>query len=96
MSCSLSLITDELYPPDRPRSPAMMSTAARRTSLFSVVSGWVSLEYMARAARAFVSAWVYGADSMTRWRALTTREAAISSIARVIFLVAVTDRMRCR
>ena len=33
---------------------------------------------------------------MTASRALTTREAAMSSIALVIFLVALTDRMRWR
>ena len=77
-----------MYAPERPRSPAMMTTPARLTSSFSVVSGWSSLEYVASADSARVSAWVYGADSRTRWRALTTARRRMSSIARVIFLVA--------
>ena len=74
----------------------MMTTPARRTFSRSVVSGWSSLEYVASADSARVRAWVYGADASTRWRALTTREAAMSSIARVIFLVAWTVRTRWR
>ena len=60
------------------------------------VSGWSTLEYVATAETARVRARAYGVDAATRWRALTTREAAMSSIAFVIFLVAWTDRMRWR
>jgi hypothetical protein len=38
----------------------------------------------------------YGCAALTRCCALTMREAAMSSIARVIFLVDFTDRMRRR
>ena len=72
-----------------------MTTAARRTSSLSVVSGWSSLEKVASAgARSGQRPRVRG-DSSTRW-APTTREAAMSSIARVIFFVELTARMRCR
>src|SRR6476661_8858891 len=74
----------------------MMTTAARRTSSFSEVRGWSSLEKVATAETARVSARAYGDDSRTACWALTTREAAMSSMARVIFFVALTDRMRCR
>jgi hypothetical protein len=74
----------------------MITIAARRTCGCSVVNGCSTLENVATADTARVSALAYGVDSMTRWRALTTREAAMSSIARVIFLVAWTDRMRWR
>src|SRR5512141_2754716 len=96
MSRSLSLMTDELYAPARPRSDVMMTTAARLTSDFSVVSGWSSLEKVATADTARVRARAYGLDSRTASCALTTRAAAMSSIARVIFLVELTARMRFR
>ena len=73
-----------------------MRTAARWTSSFSVVSGWSSLENVATAETARVSARAYGLDSRTACCALTTRDAAMSSIARVIFFVELTARMRCR
>ena len=61
-----------------------------------MVSGWSTLEYVATAETARVMARAYGVDAATRCCALTMRDAAISSIARVIFLVAWTDRMRWR
>ena len=73
-----------------------MTTAARLTSSFSEVSGWSSLEKVATAETARVSARAYGLDSRTACCALTTRAAAMSSIARVIFFVELTARMRCR
>ena len=66
-------------------------TAARTFVVFSVVSGGCSLEPVATAARPTtnaVIACVVIADSSGRRRALTTREAAMSSMARVIFFVA--------
>ena len=52
--------------------------------------------FVATADTARVSAVVYGIASVARWRALTTRAAAISSIALVIFLMELTDLMRWR
>jgi hypothetical protein len=46
------------------------------------------LEKVATAETARVSARAYGVDSRRRCCALTTREAAMSSMARVIFFVA--------
>lgn len=46
------------------------------------------------AVTARVSSFAYGVEAATLRCALTTREAAIISIAFVIFLVALTDRMR--
>src|SRR6478752_5594885 len=74
----------------------MMTTAARLTSSFSEVSGWSSLENVATAETARVRARAYGLDSRTASCALTTRAAAMSSIARVIFFVELTARMRFR
>ena len=74
----------------------MSSIAARRTSARSVVSGWSTSEKLASAETARVIARAYGAASRLRCCAFTIREAAMSSIARVIFLVEVTERMRCR
>lgn len=52
------------------------------------------LDPVATAVTARVSSVAYGVEAVT-WRcALTIREAAIISIALVIFLVAVTDLMR--
>lgn len=72
----------------------MSSSAAREGCSASVVSGCWVVEPVATAVTARVSSLAYGVDAAT-WRcALTTREAAIISIALVIFLVAVTERMR--
>src|SRR6187200_2404062 len=74
----------------------MITTAARLTSSFSEVSGCSSLENVATAETARVRARAYGLDSRTASCALTTRAAAMSSIARVIFFVELTARMRFR
>ena len=74
----------------------MMTTPARLAVSFAVVSGWSSFVLVATADTARVSAVVYGIASVARWRALTTRAAAISSIALVIFLMELTDLMRWR
>ena len=95
-SRSPSRMTAEEYEPARPRSAVTSSTAARRTCSRSVVSGWSTSEKLDSAETARVMARAYGAASLLRCWALTMREAAMSSIARVIFLVEVTERMRCR
>jgi hypothetical protein len=53
-------------------------------------------ENVATADTARVNSFAYGVDAATRCCALTIREAEINSIAFVIFLVALTDRMRLR
>lgn len=69
-------------------------TAARTGDSASVVSGCLVLEPVATAVTARVSSVAYGIDAVTLRCALTMREAAIISIALVIFLVAVTAWMR--
>lgn len=59
-----------------------------------MVSGCLVLEPVATAVTARVSSVAYGIDAATLRCALTMREAAIISIALVIFLVAVTAWMR--
>lgn len=72
----------------------MSRIAARAGVSASVVSGCLVVEPVATAVTARVSSVAYGVDAAT-WRcALTMREAAIISIALVIFFVAVTERMR--
>ena len=72
----------------------MSRTAARTGDSTSVVSGCWVFDPVATAVTARVSSVAYGVEADT-WRcALTMREAAIISIALVIFLVAVTDLMR--
>lgn len=69
-------------------------TAARVGFSASVVSGCLVLEPVATAVTARVSSSAYGDEAAT-WRcALTMREAAIISIALVIFFVAVTVLIR--
>ena len=60
------------------------------------VSGWSTSEKLATAVTARVIASAYGVDSATRCWALTMREAAMSSIALVIFLVELTVLIRRR
>ena len=56
-----------------------------------MVSGWSTFEQVATADTARVTRSAYGVDAAT-WRcAFTMREAAISSIALVIFLVVWAD-----
>ncbi|CAM5520151.1 hypothetical protein STANM309S_03471 [Streptomyces tanashiensis] len=59
-----------------------------------MVSGCLSFAPVATAVTARVNSVAYGVDACTLRCALTTREAAIISIALVIFFVAVTDLMR--
>ena len=81
------MITEEEYAPARPRSEVITSIAARRGFSLSVVSGWSTLENVATADTARVSSRAYGAAAWARCWALMIRDAAMSSIARVIFLV---------
>src|SRR3954471_11224161 len=74
----------------------MTRTAARFGSSFSVVSGWSMFVELATAVITRVISSAYGLDAATRCWALEIRDAATSSIARVIFLVDCTDWMRRR
>ncbi len=62
-------------------------TAARLGSSGSVVSGCSTLEYVATADTARVSSRAYGAAAWARCCALMMRDAAMSSMARVIFFI---------
>ncbi len=94
MSLSAALMALELKAPARPRSLVRSRTAARVGFSASVVSGCLVFDPVATAVTARVSSVAYGVEAATLRCALTTREAAIISIAFVIFLVAETDRMR--
>lgn len=72
----------------------MSRTAARVGASTSVVRACLVFEPVATAVTARVSSVAYGIDAATLRCALTMREAAIISIALVIFLVAVMARMR--
>ena len=72
------------------------STAARRGFSRSTSSGWSSAELLASSVSTAVICSAYGRDSCTRARAFTIREVAISSMARVIFLMDCVERMRLR
>ena len=61
-----------------------------------MVSGWSTLEYVATAETARVSSRAYGAACWARCCALMIRDAAMSSMARVIFFVDSTDLIRAR
>jgi ABC-type proline/glycine betaine transport system substrate-binding protein len=84
------------YAPAMPRSAVIIKTAARIGFSEGVVSGWLVDEYVATADTARVNSFAYGVDALTRCCALTIRDAEINSMAFVIFLVALTDRMRLR
>ena len=73
-----------------------MSTAARLGSSGSFVIGWSTLEYVARAETARVSSRAYGAAARARCWALMIRDAAMSSMARVIFFIDSVDLIRAR
>ena len=62
----------------------------------SVVSRWSTLEYVATAETARVMAREYGVEAVTRACAFSMREAAMSSIALVIFFVVWADLIFCR
>ena len=74
----------------------MIHTAARFGFVDSVVRGGSVFENVATALTARVNSFAYGVDAATRCCALTIRDAEINSMARVIFLVALTERMRRR
>ncbi len=74
----------------------MTRTATRFSSLCSCSSGWSIVDCEASAEITRVIWRAYGFAALTRCCALTMRDAAMSSIARVIFLVDCTDRMRRR
>src|SRR5215217_6818711 len=61
-----------------------------------MVSGWSVFEYVTSADTARVSSRAYGAACWARCCALMIRDAAMSSMARVIFLVDSTERIRAR
>ena len=62
----------------------------------SVVSTWSTFEYVATADTARVMAREYGVEAVTRAIAFWMREAAMSSIAFVIFFVVWADLIFCR
>ena len=74
----------------------MTRTAARSGSSCSLVSGWSTLEYVATAETARVSSRAYGAAAWARCCALMMRDAAMSSMARVIFFIDSVDLIRAR
>ena len=73
-----------------------MSTAARLGSSGSVVSACSTLENVATADTARVSSRAYGAAAWARCCALMMRDAAMSSMARVIFFIDLADLVRAR
>ncbi len=95
-SRSASLSTLEENAPARPRSLVTTRTAARFGSSSSFVSGWSTLEYVATADTARVSSRAYGAAAWARCCALMIRDAAMSSMARVIFFIDSVDLIRAR
>src|SRR3978361_2306605 len=70
--------------------------AARVLSSGSVVSGWAWLGEGATADTARVSSRAYGAAAWARCCALMMRDAAMSSMARVIFFIDSVDLIRAR
>ena len=74
----------------------MTRTAARLGSSSSRVSGWSTLENVATAETARVSSRAYGAAAWARCCALMMRDAAMSSMARVIFFIDSVDLIRAR
>ena len=70
--------------------------AARLGSSGSVVRAWATLEYVATAETARVSSRAYGAAACARCWALMIRDAAMSSMARVIFFIDSVDLIRAR
>ena len=70
--------------------------AARLGSSGSVVRAWSTLEYVATAETARVSSRAYGAAACARCCALMIRDAAMSSMARVIFFIDSVDLILAR
>jgi hypothetical protein len=94
---SATFSTFALYAPARPRSDVSTSTPAFVGCSRSSSSGcWTAPLWRARSSIALVSWIAYGRDASTRCCAFTIREDAISSIARVIFFVDWTVRIRRR
>src|SRR5690349_24802127 len=62
----------------------------------SVVRAWSTSEYVASAETARVSSRAYGAACWARCCALMMRDAAMSSMARVIFFIDSVDLIRAR
>ncbi len=62
----------------------------------STVSAWSTLEKVATAETARVSSRAYGAADWARCCALMMRDAAMSSMARVIFFIDSVDLIRAR
>ena len=94
---SAARITDELYPPHRPRSAAMTTWATRRTSARGTRYALSEVPPAAARSRTTCVIWsAYGAAACTRAWARTIRLAAMSSIARVIFFVELMLRIRRR
>ena len=73
-----------------------MTIAARSTTSGSVVRMWSTFENVATAETARVMAREYGPEAATRCCAFWMREAEMSSMARVIFLVVWADLIFCR
>ncbi len=73
-----------------------MRTAARLGSSDSRVIGWSTAEKVATADTARVSSRAYGAAACARCCALMMRDAAMSSMARVIFFIDSVDLIRAR
>src|SRR3954466_6358964 len=74
----------------------MTRTAARVGFSSSLVSGWSTLENVATAETARVSSRAYGAAAWARCCALMIRDAAMSSMARVIFFIDSVDLILAR
>src|SRR5690606_22646307 len=91
-----SLSSDDEYAPARPRSLTITSTAARRGFSFSRVNGWSTSEKVATADTARVSSRAYGAAAAACCWALMIRDAAMSSMARVIFFIDWVDLIFAR
>jgi len=81
-------MTAELYGPAKPRSDEITTTPTRWTVSTWRSSGWsTSAPPAARFSITEVICSAYGLAARARCWAFTTRVAAISSMARVIFLV---------
>src|SRR5205823_14079103 len=86
-----------LYAPAKPWSLVMIRTAARDGFSASWVNGWVTLvERLITASTARVSSRAYGSAERICCCALTIRDDAISSCARVILEMDCTEEIRRR
>ncbi len=82
--------------PASPRSEEKMTTATRSIFSGSLVRMWSTFENVATPDTARVTAREYGTEAASRCLAFWIREAAINSMARVIFLVVWADLIFCR